>query len=310
VVQCQNLTGPAGEMNPFAEPLKHFPPAFAQTDKQRLRAEIIRVVDDQVRPAYRKLQRFVADEYAPKGRLDPGIWSLPHGDERYRYAVHVQTTSTLSPEEIHNLGLAQVADLERQIDALATKAGFANGKAFITAVHSNPELKAKSREQILDNFRRYIGQMEPKLPQLFGILPKAKLIVVSVPQYMEKESSTQYIAGTPDGSRPGQVWVDTFDATQHDVLDDEVTAYHEGVPGHHMQVSIAQELPNVHPFHRTLQFNAYAEDGPSTPSCWARRLGSTRIRRAISEGCRANCSAPSGWWWTLASITSAGRASR
>jgi uncharacterized protein (DUF885 family) len=101
--------------------------------------------------------------------------------------------------------------------------------------------------------------MEPRLPQMFGILPKAKLVVVSVPEYMEKESSTQYIAGTPDGSRSGQVWVDTYDPTHHDMLDDEVTAYHEGIPGHHMQVSIAQELPDVHPFHRTLQFNAYAE---------------------------------------------------
>jgi uncharacterized protein (DUF885 family) len=142
---------------------------------------------------------------------------------------------------------------------LAKKAGYPDGKTFISAVHADPKLKAASREQILDNFRRYIGQMEPKLPELFGILPKAKLVVVSVPEYMEKESSTQYINGTPDGSRPGQVWVDTYDATHHDMLDDEATAYHEGVPGHHMQISIAQELPGIHPFHRALQYNAYVE---------------------------------------------------
>jgi len=259
VVQCQNVADPAGEANPFAEPLKHMPAGFAEPDKERLHDGMLRVVDEQVRPAYRKLQKFIADEYAPHGRTQPGVWSLPQGDKRYRYAVHVQTTSDLSPEQIHQLGLAQVADLEQQIEALAKKAGYADGKTFIAAVHSNPDLKAKSREQILDNFRRYIGQMEPKLPQMFGILPKAKLVVVSVPEYMEKESSTQYIAGTPDGSRSGQVWVDTYDPTHHDMLDDEVTAYHEGIPGHHMQVSIGQELPDVHPFHRALQFNAYAE---------------------------------------------------
>jgi uncharacterized protein (DUF885 family) len=259
VAQCQNLTDPEGDANPFAEPLKHIPAAFSDADKRRLHDEMVRLVDDQVRPAYRQLQKFIAEDYAPKGRTQPGIWSLPDGDARYRYAVHIQTTSDLSPEQIHRLGLAQVADLEQQIEALAKKAGYADGKTFISAVHSNPELKAKSREQILNNFRRYIEQMEPKLPQMFGILPKAKLIVVSVPEYMEKDSSTQYIAGTPDGSRSGQVWVDTYDPTHHDVLDDEATAYHEGVPGHHMQVSIAQELPDVHPFHRTLQFNAYAE---------------------------------------------------
>jgi uncharacterized protein (DUF885 family) len=259
VAQCQNVADPAGEANPFAEPLKHIPAGFSGADKDRLHTDMVRVVDEQVRPAYRKLQKFIAEDYAPKGRAEPGVWSLPQGEERYRYAVHVQTTSELSPEQIHQLGLAQVADLEQQIEALAKKAGYADGKTFISAVHSNPELKAKSREQILDNFRRYIGQMEPKLPQMFGILPKAKLVVVSVPEYMEKESSTQYIAGTPDGSRSGQVWVDTYDPTHHDVLDDEATAYHEGIPGHHMQVSIAQELKDVHPFHRSLQFNAYAE---------------------------------------------------
>jgi uncharacterized protein (DUF885 family) len=165
--------------------------------------------------------------------------------------------------------LAQVADLEAQIEALAKKAGYPDGKTFIRAVHADPKLKAKSREQILDNFRRYIGQMEPKLPELFGVLPKAKLLVKSVPEYMEKESSTQYINGTPDGSRPGQVWVDTYDATHHDMLDDEATAYHEGVPGHHLQISIAQELPGIRPFHRALQYNAYVEGW----ALYAERLG-------------------------------------
>jgi uncharacterized protein (DUF885 family) len=241
VPQCQNIADPAGETNPFGLPATRIPASFPDSEKRRLHDEIVRAIDGQVRPAYRKLTGFLAQEYAPKGRIQPGIWSLPDGDERYRFAVHVQTTSDLTPEQIHQLGLAEVADLEGQIEALAKKAGYPDGKTFISAVHADPKLKAASREQILDNFRRYIGQMEPKLPELFGILPKAKLVVVSVPEYMEKESSTQYINGTPDGSRPGQVWVDTYDATHHDMLDDEATAYHEGVPGHHMQISIAQE---------------------------------------------------------------------
>ncbi len=259
VAQCDAVVGPAGEKNAFAQPVSKIPASFSEADRKQLHAEIVRVVDAQVRPAYRKLRKFVAEQYAPKGRRDPGVWALPDGEERYRIAVQLQTTSSLSPAEIHALGLAQVADLERQITELAQHAGYANAQAFVAAVHSDPKLKATSREQILENFRRYIGQMEPKLPQLFGILPKSKVVVTSVPEFMEKESSTQYISGTPDGSRPGQVWVDTYDPTHHDVLDDEATAYHEGVPGHHMQIAIAQELPGLHPFHRTLQFNAYAE---------------------------------------------------
>jgi uncharacterized protein (DUF885 family) len=269
VPQCQNVADPAGEANPFGTPATRIPPTFSTSEKKRLHAEIISVIDEQVRPAYRKLQEFVARDYAPKGRVHPGIWSLPEGDERYRFDVHLQTTSNLTPEQIHELGLAQVTDLESQIEALAKKSGYPDGKTFIKAVHADPKLKAKSREQILDNFRRYIGQMEPKLPELFGVLPKAKLVVRSVPEYMEKESSTQYINGTPDGSRPGQVWVDTYDPTHHDMLDDEATAYHEGVPGHHLQISIAQELPGIHPFHRALQYNAYVEGW----ALYAERLG-------------------------------------
>ncbi|HEX4773744.1 MAG TPA: DUF885 domain-containing protein [Bryobacteraceae bacterium] len=269
VDQCQALEGPAGETNPFAAPLKQIPASFAEADKTRIRRELIDVVNEQVRPGYRKLQHFLAVDYAPKGRQDPGIWAVPNGDELYRFAVHTQTTSDLAPEQIHELGISQVHETEAAINTLAKKNGYSSGKEFLNAAKADPNTKAKSREQILNNFRRYIGQMEPKLPELFGLLPKAKLIVTSVPEYMEKEGSTEYIAGTPDGSRPGQVWVDTYDPTHHDMLDDEATAYHEGVPGHHMQVSIAQELPNLHPFHRALQFNAYAEGW----ALYAERLG-------------------------------------
>ena len=230
---------------------------------------MLHVIDDQVRPAYRKFEAFLVADYVPKGRTQPGIWSLPQGDQLYRFDVHLQTTSDLTPEQIHQLGLAQVREIEGEIDALAKTQGFSNGKAYAKALSSDPSTKAKSREEILNNFRHYIDQMRPKLPQLFGLLPKAKLIVTSVPAYMEKEGSTEYIAGTPDGSRPGQVWVDTYDPTHHDMTDDEATAYHEGIPGHHMQISIAQELPGLHSFHRAIQINSYAEGW----ALYAERLG-------------------------------------
>jgi uncharacterized protein (DUF885 family) len=269
VTQCSRIAEPEGSASVFAEPIKKLPKTFSDSDRERLQSEITKAINDEVRPAYRHFEQFLKTEYAPNGRTQPGVWSLPDGDERYRFAVQTQTTSELSPEQIHQLGLQQVKDIEEQIQALAAKAGFKTGKAFIASVHSNPSLKAKSREQILNNFRHYIGQMEPKIPELFGRLPKAKVVVASVPAFMEKEGSTEYMPGTPDGSRPGQVWVDTYDATHHDMLDDEATAYHEGIPGHHLQVSIAQELPNIHPFHRALNYNAYVEGW----ALYAERLG-------------------------------------
>ena len=258
VVQCRELANPAGEKNPFAAPALHFANTIPEAERKRLHDALISALDTEVRPAYKKLEQFIASEYAPQGRTDEGYWALPDGDERYRFNVHTQTTTDMTPEQIHQLGLAQVADLEAQILALAKTAGYADSKAFTKAVFADPKLKAKSREQILDNFRRFIGQMDPKLPQLFGRLPKGKLLVTSVPEYMEKDSSTQYIQGTPDGSRKGQVWVDTYDPQHHDVLDDEATAYHEGVPGHHLQIAIQLELP-LHPFHRSVGYNAFAE---------------------------------------------------
>jgi len=268
VTQCRNLADPSGEKNPFSTPVLHFPDTIPATDRPRLHDALISAVDTQVRPAYKKLQQFIATEYAPRGRTDEGYWALPDGDERYRFNVHTQTTSNMTPEQIHTLGLAQVAELEDQILALAKKAGYPDSKTFTKAVKSDPNLKARTREEILGRFRQFIEQMEPKLPQLFGRLPKGKLLVTSVPQYMEKDSSTQYMPGTPDGSRKGQVWVLTSDPLHHDTLDDEATAYHEGVPGHHLQIAIQLELP-LHPFHRTVGYNAFVEGW----ALYAERLG-------------------------------------
>ena len=269
VTQCAALAAAAGASSPFAEPSARIPASFPAAERQQLRDEMIAVVDGKVRPAYARLKTFIADEYAPRGRMEPGVWSLPDGDARYRFAIHTQTTTDLSGEQIHDIGRAQVADLESQITALARSAGYADRASFEKAVYSDPKMRGTSRQQILDNFTRYIGQMEPKLPEVFGLLPRSKLIVTNVPDYMEKEGTTQYIPGTPDGSRPGQVWVVTYDFAVHDMLDDEATAYHEGVPGHHMQISIAQELPGLHPFHRTLSYNAYVEGW----ALYAERLG-------------------------------------
>ena len=259
VAQCAALADVTGASNPFAEPIARIPESIPAPERQALREEVIAVVDGKVRPAYARLKTFIADEYAPRGRTEPGVRSLPDGDARYRFAIHTQTNTDLTGEQIHDIGLAQVADLESQITALARTAGYPDRTSFEKAVYADPKMHGTSRQQILDAFTHYIGQMEPKLPELFGLLPKSTLIVTNVPAYMEKESSTQYIPGTPDGSRPGQVWVVTYDYATHDMLDDEATAYHEGVPGHHMQISIAQELPGLYPFHRTLGYNAYVE---------------------------------------------------
>lgn len=260
VTQCSDIASPAGEANTFGQPVSHFPDSVSAADRKRLHNAIVTAVDNEVRPAYRKLARFLAEEYAPKGRMQEGVWSLPNGDELYRFDVRQQTTTSMDPEAIHQLGLREVERIEGEQLAIARKLGFSDLKTFRTSLRTNPKLIPKSRDQILDTYRRYIAQMMPQLPELFGLLPPTRLEVKAVERFREKDApGAEYTPGTPDGSRAGAVQVNTGDYQQRTLLNCESTAYHEGVPGHHMQISIAQTLPGLPTFRQQSGYNAYIE---------------------------------------------------
>ena len=246
--------------SPFAHPFDEFPKAISDADQKRLREQGLAAIRDSVLPAYVKFAKFVGDEYAPKGRTEPGIWALPDGDARYAFRVKDSTTTNLTPEEIHQLGLAQVKEIEGRMLGVANQLGYKDVKSFNAAVAKDPKLHAHSRQEILDLYKKYTDQMYPKLPELFGRLPKAKLEIMAVEEFREKEASgAGYVQGTPDGSRPGHVMVNTGDFAQRSLLNIETTSYHEGVPGHHMQIAIAQELPALPPFRQQEYYTAYTE---------------------------------------------------
>ena len=260
VVQCKSIASPAGEDNVFGHPVAKFPESVPVQDRKRLHDEVVAAVDQQVRPAYNKLAEFIATKYAPEGRSEPGLWALPDGDARYRYQIRQMTTTTMDPEAIHELGLKEVARIESEQLKIAKSLGYADLKSFRASLPTNPKLVPKSREQILDTYRHYIAQMEPELPKLFGLLPKTKLEVRPVQAYREKEAaSAEYNQGTPDGKRPGIVYVNTGDYQHRSLISAESTSYHEGVPGHHMQISIAQTLPDLPPFRQQAGYTAYIE---------------------------------------------------
>jgi uncharacterized protein (DUF885 family) len=260
VTQANDIASQAAEQNPFTHPFDKFPDAIPEADRKRLRAEGLAAVKDSVIPAYVKFTAFVRDEYAPKGRSEPGAWSLPDGDAWYAFRVQESTTTNLSPEEIHELGLAQVKEIEARMISVVNQLGYKDMKSFKAAVDADPKLHAQSREQILDLYRKYVDQMYARLPQLFGRLPKAKLEVLPVEEFREKGASdAEYVDGTADGSRPGHIMVNTGDFAKRTVLDIETTAYHEGVPGHHMQGAIAQELPELPLFRQHENYTAYVE---------------------------------------------------
>ncbi len=260
VTQANGIATTAPQESPFTHPFDKFPDAVSEADRKRLRESGLAAVRDSVIPGYVKFAAFVRDEYAPKGRSEPGAWSLPDGAAWYAFRVKESTTTNLSPEEIHQIGLQQVKEIEGRMLAVANQLGYKDMKSLKAAVDANPKLHAQSRQQILDLYRKYVDQMYTQLPQMFGRLPKARLQVMPVEEFREKEASdASYIDGTPDGSRPGHIMVNTGDFAKRTLLDIETTAYHEGVPGHHLQITIAQELPELPPFRQHEYYTAFTE---------------------------------------------------
>jgi uncharacterized protein (DUF885 family) len=259
VTQSNAIGSMAPEQSPFIHPFDKFPDSIPEADRKRLREAAIAAIRDSVNPAYAKFASFVRDEYAPKGRSEPGVWSLPDGAARYAFRVKESTTTNLSPEEIHQIGLTQVKEIEARMLQIANQLGYKDLKSFGAHIKEDPKLHPQSRQQILDLYTKYIDGMYTKLPELFDHLPKGHLDVMPIEEFREKDASTHYLQGTPDGSRKAHVMVNTGDFAKRTKLEIETTAYHEGVPGHHLQIALAQELPELPKFRQQEYYTAYTE---------------------------------------------------
>jgi uncharacterized protein (DUF885 family) len=258
--QAEEIANQKPEDSPFGVPLSKMPLSFSAEDGARLRRVILDAISDRVGPAYKRFARFVREEYAPHGRTEPGMWSLPDGLARYATVVKRQTTTTRTPDEIHEIGLQQVARIEQEANAVAARLGFKDWKALSVSIEKDPKRRFHSRAEVVALYKKFIDQMKPQLPKLLGRLPKADVVVMPVEEFREKEaSSAQYNQGTPDGSRPGHVMVNTGDPESRKTISVESTAYHEGVPGHHMQISIAQELEGLPPVRQQAFYTAFVE---------------------------------------------------
>ena len=254
-VQCEGII----DADPFLLPTKKYPEGISLEDQKRLTQEITDAINAEVIPAYKTFAGFLRAEYAPAGRTALSITSLPDGEKRYQNDIYGRTTTHMAPGEIHQLGLREIDRIQTEMTAIAKKEGFADLAAFRSSLKTNPKYIPTSGDQILDDFRRYIAQMEPKLPQLFTLLPKSPVTVEAIPAF-QAAAATHYVTGTPDGKRPGRVVVATSKFAERSLIDDEATAYHEGIPGHHMQLSVQQQLEGLPKFRlHGLGFNAYIE---------------------------------------------------
>jgi uncharacterized protein (DUF885 family) len=259
VDQANGLATKTAEESPFAQPFSKFPDAIPAAEQKRLREQGLVAIRESVLPAYVSFTKFVREEYAPKGRTEPGAWALPNGAEYYAFRVKESTTTDLTPEEIHQLGLSEVKEIEAKMLQVVNQLGFNDLKSFSASLATNPKVHVHSRQDILDLYQKYIDQMYLKLPAMFGRMPKAKLLVLPIEEFREKEASTSYIEAAQDGSRPAHIMVNTSNFEKGTTVDFETTAYHEGVPGHHMQIAIAQELPSLPPFRQNEYYTAYTE---------------------------------------------------
>jgi uncharacterized protein (DUF885 family) len=254
-VQCQGII----DADPFLLPTKKYPADISPEEQKRLTQQITEAINTDVIPAYHSFANFVRTEYAPAGRTTLAITSLPDGEKRYQNNIYARTTTHMTPDEIHQLGLREIDRIQGEMSAIAKKQGFADLASFRASLKTNPKYIPTSAEQILDDFRHYIAQMEPKLSELFSLLPKSPVTVEAIPPF-QSAAATHYVTGTPDGKRPGRVVVATSNFAERSLIDDEAIAYHEGVPGHHMQLSVQQQLTGLPKFRlHGLGFNAYIE---------------------------------------------------
>ncbi len=260
VVQCNGIATKAPEDSPFAQPFAKFPDSIPAAD-QKAFARAGPGRDSRIRAPYlcQSSPASCAKSTPRKAAQSPAFVVAPDGPERYAFRVKESTTTDLTPEEIHQIGLAQVKEIEARMLQVVNQLGYKDLKSFSASLPTNPKVHVHSRQEILDLYQKYIDQMYLKLPAMFGRLPKARVEVMSIGEYSEKDNATHYVQAAQDGSRPAHVMVNTGNFEKGTTLDIETTAYHEGIPGHHLQIAIAQELPQLPPFRQNEYYTAYTE---------------------------------------------------
>jgi uncharacterized protein (DUF885 family) len=268
--QVKDLANQKPEDSPFAQPLKSFPASIPAAEQERIKQETLDAISKEVLPAYLRFARVLEVTYIPAGRTEIGVSALPDGAKYYSFLIRRTTTTGLTAEQIHQIGLDEVKRDEADMLAIAQKLGFKDLASFRASIKTNSKLHPASANALLDAYRGYLTPMQARLPQLFGRLPKAKFEVATVPDFLEKSAaSASYEPGAPDGSRPGRIRVNTYNATERNLAEVEAVAYHEGLPGHHLQLSIAQELDTVPTFRKYEFYTAYVEGW----GLYAERLG-------------------------------------
>ena len=242
-------------------PFTRFPVGIVESDRTRLRADAVRAYNEQDRPAFQRLQSYLTNTYLPRSRETIGMSALPDGAAWYAYNIKVQTTTTRTPQQIHDLGLSEVKRIRAQMDSLIRSTGFSGDfAAFTNMLRTDPKFFYTDSAALVRAYRDITKRIDPELPKLFGRLPRLTYGVATIPSYSAPSQTTAYYqGGSPDAHRAGQFFVNTYKLDTRPMWEMEVLTAHEAVPGHHLQIAISQELEGIPEFRRYGGYTAFIE---------------------------------------------------
>jgi uncharacterized protein (DUF885 family) len=261
IPQIKDLANPDLKNNLFYSPLKLFPTNFSESDKKKITNDYSKMIVEKLIPSLTNLHQYIKTDYLAASRKTSGINDIPDGEKYYNYLVRKYTTTDLTPDEIHNIGLKEVARILAEMEEVKTQVGFKGDiKAFFNHVRDRKELMPFTEpQQVIANFNAIYEKMKPNLDKLFDLKPKTAFEVKQTEAFREASASAEYNQGSFDGTRPGVFYVPIPDVTQYNIYADEDLFLHEAIPGHHYQISLQQEDLTLPSFRKTIWFTAYGE---------------------------------------------------
>ncbi len=259
--QLDNLLAPKLDDAVMMKPVAKFPDTVPAADQARLKTAYAAAVGGKVNPALVRLRDYLKTEYLPVARASVGLSAMPGGDNLYKYLIASTTTTGMTADEIHNIGLSEVARITKGMEAVKAQVGFkGSNKEFFEFIRTDPQFKPKSKQDLTDRYYAVGKRVDAVVGNLFSTLPRAPLEIRPVPAFKEKtDAGGSYQQGTPDGSRPGVFYFNTYDLPSRTTPGIETLYLHEGVPGHHFQISLAQENTSLPPFQRFGGNTAFVE---------------------------------------------------
>jgi uncharacterized protein (DUF885 family) len=249
------------DKSPLLSSFSGFPDSIGQDEQERIKASARQIIKQQVYPAFESLLQFLEDEYIPNAKTSIALIDMPNGAEWYRHRAKSFTTSNLTPKQIHQLGLSEVKRIRKEMDKVIATSGFdGTFEEFTYFLRTDPQFYMTSADDLMVGYRDIAKRADPELAKLFGKLPRMPYGVIAIPDYAAKSQTTAYYWGgsTKDG-RPGYFYANTYALNTRPTWEMEALTLHEAMPGHHLQISLAQELPETHPLLQNLSYTGFVE---------------------------------------------------